>query len=204
MKPMEPCWLRLHWLESTAPSWCRCPQTTTPSRQWHGCCDGVPIRRALSPWPCMNARLGHTMTAGPDIGATCWGCCRGTMSPAPAATSSVAAAGYRASYEAVRPVEMTSKRFGAARASPSVVGHGPTIHVFVMPQGKTWMDGRCRRMTAGAHQPRREEFIARRALSLVKAYEHVRRLVMLLPRLSSCANEPAHIFDSAKFDYGPR
>ncbi len=39
---------------------------------------------------------------------------------------------------------------------------------------------------------------------LVEAYEHVRRLVTLLPRLCSRADEPAHIFNSAKFDYGPR
>ena len=34
---------------------------------------------------------------------------------------------------------------------------------------------------------------------LVEAYEHVRRLVTLLPQPRSRGNEPAHIFDPARF-----
>jgi hypothetical protein len=58
---------------------------------------------ALSPWPCMNARLGGTMTAGPNTGTTCWGCCRGTMPPAPAATSPVTEGETEATSAALKP-----------------------------------------------------------------------------------------------------
>jgi hypothetical protein len=38
---------------------------------------------------------------------------------------------------------------------------------------------------------------------LVEAYEHVRRLVALVPRPRSRGDEPAHVFDPAKFGPTP-
>jgi hypothetical protein len=37
------------------------------------------------------------------------------------------------------------------------------------------------------------------AAELVEAYEHVRRLVALLPQPTARGDEPAHIFDPARF-----
>jgi hypothetical protein len=46
---------------------------------------------------------------------------------------------------------------------------------------------------AGLHLPTPYE------AELVEAYEHVRRLVTLLPQPRSRGDEPAHIFDPARF-----
>jgi hypothetical protein len=46
---------------------------------------------------------------------------------------------------------------------------------------------------AGMHLPAPYE------AELVDAYQHVRRLVTLLPRRGSRSDEPAHTFDPAKF-----
>jgi hypothetical protein len=46
---------------------------------------------------------------------------------------------------------------------------------------------------AGLHLPTSCE------AELVEAYEHVRRLVTLLPQPRSRGDEPAHIFDPARF-----
>ena len=46
---------------------------------------------------------------------------------------------------------------------------------------------------AGLHLPASYE------AELVEAYEHVRRLVTLLPQPRSRGDEPAHIFDPARF-----
>jgi hypothetical protein len=35
---------------------------------------------------------------------------------------------------------------------------------------------------------------------LVEAYNHIRRLVALLPKLRAHGDEPAHVFDPTKFD----
>jgi hypothetical protein len=47
---------------------------------------------------------------------------------------------------------------------------------------------------AGLHLP------AAYAGELVEAYDHIRRLVALLPQPRSRGDEPAHVFDPAKFD----
>jgi hypothetical protein len=46
---------------------------------------------------------------------------------------------------------------------------------------------------AGLHLPTSYE------AELVEAYEHVRRLVTLLPQPRSRGDEPAHVFDPARF-----
>jgi hypothetical protein len=46
---------------------------------------------------------------------------------------------------------------------------------------------------AGLHLPAAYEG------ELVEAYDHVRRLVALLPQPRSYGDEPAHVFDPAKF-----
>lgn len=47
---------------------------------------------------------------------------------------------------------------------------------------------------AGLHLPAAYEN------ELVEAYNHIRRLVALLPQPRSYGDEPAHVFDPAKFD----
>ncbi len=47
---------------------------------------------------------------------------------------------------------------------------------------------------AGLHLPAAYE------AELVEAYEHVRRLVALLPQPRSRSDEPAHVFDPARFE----
>ena len=49
---------------------------------------------------------------------------------------------------------------------------------------------------AGLHLPAAYED------ELVEAYDHIRRLVALLPQPRSRGDEPAHVFDPAKFNSG--
>ena len=48
---------------------------------------------------------------------------------------------------------------------------------------------------AGLHLPASYED------ELVEAYDHVRRLVALLPQPRARGDEPAHVFDPAKFEF---
>ena len=47
---------------------------------------------------------------------------------------------------------------------------------------------------AGLHLPASYED------ELVEAYDHIRRLVALLPQPRSCDDEPAHVFDPVTFE----
>jgi hypothetical protein len=64
--------------------------------------------------------------------------------------------------------------------------------------------------TMSAQKPARDDFLAIARLAgldrlgpyeaeLVDAYDHIRRLVTLLPQPSARGSEPAHIFDPARF-----